>query len=85
MQHFKQVVFFLFNLLILNPIWAQDASSVSSSFGTKHMVELTAGVGASNGSIAPSYQYLMGVGKGKQRFRIGVGLRNTSFFGGRLP
>ncbi|WP_407527837.1 hypothetical protein PDL71_08090 [Lacibacter sp. MH-610] len=47
---------------------------------TNQLVDFSATIGTSQQSLAASYVYNWGIGK-KRKFELGVGLRNTAYFG----
>jgi hypothetical protein len=72
-----QLAVTLISLLAATEIFAQQKSALPPN---NRLLDLSGTVGSSQGTIAGSYIYNWGIGKGR-KFEIGIGVRNTAYFG----
>jgi len=72
-----QLAVTLISLLATPEMFAQQKNTLPSN---NRLLDLSATVGSSQGTIAGSYVYNWGIGKNR-KFEIGIGIRNTAYFG----
>jgi len=76
----KALLFTAFTLLIHNIGFAQDATEVKKGYKYNNNFDIALGAGSGQFSGALSWIHFHGIGK-KKKFKIGYGIRFTSYFG----